>query len=350
MSPRLLRAVGVVLTVLVAGAFATACGASESGLDHGAEADGKPSKVTVAFQAIPNGALIVKRRRWLESALGVPVEWVQFDSGADVNRAVAAGDVDIGLAGSSPVTSGIAAGVPYRVAWIYDVIGDNEQLVVRAGSGVRDLRGLAGRKVGVPFGSTTHYSLLTALARAGVDPEAVEVLDLQPEDIVAAWRRGDIDAAYVWTPSLDELKADGGRVLVSSAELARSGAPTGDLGVVRAEFAQRYPRTVSTWLEQENRAVALYRDRPREAATDVGLELGIPAEEALGQMRQLIWLDRGEQLAARELGRPGRPGDLARQLTDTARFLRDQGLSDRAPSRAEFERALAPEYLERARE
>ena len=46
----------------------------------------------------------------------------------------------------------------------------------------------------MPFVSTTHYSLLAALKHEGVDPKSVEILNLRPPEIAAAWERGDIDA------------------------------------------------------------------------------------------------------------------------------------------------------------
>ena len=82
------------------------------------------------------------------------------------------------------------------------LIGQAEALVARNGSGIEKVADLVGKKVAVPFVSTTHYSLLAALKHWGVDPQAVEILNLRPPEIAAAWQRGDIDAAYVWDPAL----------------------------------------------------------------------------------------------------------------------------------------------------
>jgi taurine transport system substrate-binding protein len=344
---RIVAAALAVLALAVAG-----CGASEGNGESdsaGGEASGgKPAKLRVAYQVIPNGAPIVKHEKWLEEALGIPVEWNQFDSGADVNRAVASGSVDVGLAGSSPVANGIASGLPYKVAWIYDVIGDNEQLVVRSSERVSDVAGLKGKKVAAPFGSTTHYSLLTAITDAGLSPNDVELVDLAPEDIVAAWQRDDIDAAYVWTPSLSKLKSDGGKVLVSSAELAKQGKLTGDLGIVSNDFAEKYPDVVQTWIDQENRAVELYRSDPDKAAAAVAAEFEISKSEARSQMKDLIWLDAGQQASAKYLGTPDAPGALAEQLETTAKFLKGQKLIDRDPSLDEFNKAVDGEWASKA--
>ncbi len=61
----------------------------------------------------------------------------------------------------------------------------------------------------MPFVSTTHYSLLAALKHEGVDPKSVEILNLRPPEIAAAWERGDIDAAYVWDPALGQIRTSG---------------------------------------------------------------------------------------------------------------------------------------------
>ena len=106
----------------------------------------------------------------VEKALGVPVKWVRFDSGGDVNRAVAAGQIDFGSVGNPPATIGIARGLPYRGIMALDVLGPVEALVVRKDSGVKSVADLAGKKITAPFGSTTHYLLMTALKMNGVDP------------------------------------------------------------------------------------------------------------------------------------------------------------------------------------
>jgi len=319
---------------------AVGCGASESGGGGAKEGEGgKPAKLRIGYQVIPNGAPIVKNQGWLEKELGIPVEWQQFDSGANVNRAIASGGIDVGLAGSSPVANGIASGLPYKVAWIYDIIGDAEQLVVKKDAGVSDIAGLKGKKIAAPFGSTTHYSLLTTLQDAGLDPASdVDVLDLEPDDI---------DAAYTWNPSLAKLKDDG-KVLVSSAELAKQGTLTGDIGIVRADFAEKYPDAVTAWVKQQDRAVQLYKDDPDAAAKIVGKEFSLPPKDALEQMKGLIWLTAAEQLTPEYLGTPGQPGALVKQLTTTAKFLKQQKLIDRGPSADEFNEAVDLQFVQKA--
>ena len=76
------------------------------------------------------------------------ITWVKFDSGADVNTAVIAGSIDIGLAGSSPVAAGLSEpmNIPYKVPWIHDVIGAAESLIVKNDAGVTRRRGPRGQE------------------------------------------------------------------------------------------------------------------------------------------------------------------------------------------------------------
>ncbi|MYW62928.1 ABC transporter substrate-binding protein [Streptomyces sp. SID8379] len=335
-------------TVLLAAAASlvalttTACG---DGADA-ATGDGK-TQVRIAYQAIPNADLVVKNQRLLEKALpDVDVKWVKFDSGGDVNTAVIAGSVDLGLAGSSPVTKGLSAplDIPYKVVWIHDLIGENEALVAK--KGISSVKALKGKKIATPFGSTSHYSLLAALESAGLKASDVSLVDLQPQDALAAWQRGDIDAAYVWTPALTDLEKDG-KVLVTSRQIADQGKPTADLGVVTDAFAAEHPKIVDAWLTAEDKAVKLAKSDPGKAATAIGAELNLSPEEAKKQLAQLVLLTAKEQQGADYLGKPGAPGELAKNLHDAAVFLKGQKAIDAVPKQSVFDEALAVKELSR---
>jgi len=325
-----------------------ACSSSSDGSgDSGANADGTPKKLRIAYQLIPNGDLIVKDQKWLEEALpDTEITWSRFDSGGDVNTAIIAGSVDIGLAGSSPVTRGLSAplNIDYKVPWIFDVIGENEALVAKKAGSVAELKG---KKIAAPLASTTHYSLLAALEDAGLKEGDVTIVDLEPQDIQAAWTRGDIDAAYVWTPVLSELQKDG-KTLITSKELAAKGKVTADLAVVRTEFAEKYPKALTVWLQQQDRAVKLVREDKAAASAAVGRQLNLPAEEAARQIDQLVLLDGKEQQGPEYLGTPSAPGNLAQNLFSAAEFLKAQNQIEAAPELSVFQKALATDALAEA--
>ena len=319
----------VLVAVLIS---AVACGDDGGGGgDDDGTASGVPDTITIGYQAIPNGDLVVKNEGWLEEAFpDTEIEWTLFDSGGSVNEAVVAGSIDFGLAGSSPVSRGLSQPIAYQVPWIHDVIGAAEALVVNPESGAESVEDLAGLTIATPLASTSHFSLLAALEAADVDEADVEVIDAEPDDIYAAYTRGDIDGAYVWNPNLASIVADGGEILVTSADLAADGQTTYDLAVVSDEFADQYPDAVQTWVDQQDRAVQLIQDDPDAAAAAIGAELNLTADEVLPQLEGLIFLNAGEQAVPEYLG-----GGLADNLLASAEFNLDQGeIEEVAPPEA----------------
>ena len=65
------------------------------------------------------------------------------------------------------------------------------------------------------------------------------------------------------------LVGDGGRVLLSSADLVERGVVTADLGVAQSAFLERYPHVVEMYLATQVRAVRLIQEDPEEAASSV---------------------------------------------------------------------------------
>lgn len=70
-----------------------------------------------------------------------------------------------------------------------------------------------GKTSAVLFGSITHSHMMFALGQFNISPEALDVLDMSPPDMVAAWERGDINGGFVWDPALGRMK-EKGRVLL----------------------------------------------------------------------------------------------------------------------------------------
>ncbi|MEN0106107.1 MAG: ABC transporter substrate-binding protein, partial [Pseudomonas sp.] len=161
---------------------------------------------TVAYQTTVDPAKVAQADGAYEKASKSKIDWRKFDSGAEVITAVASGDVQIGYVGSSPLAAAATRQLPVQTFLIATQIGAAEALVARNGAGINSPQDLVGKKVAVPFVSTGHYSLLAALKHWNIDPKKVEIINLAPPAIIAAWQRGDIDATYVWDPALGKAK------------------------------------------------------------------------------------------------------------------------------------------------
>lgn len=313
----------------------------------GTWAEEMPEKLVIGYQAVPNAETVVKQLGWNEKELGIPVKWVKYDSGRHVNQALAEGKVDIGLVGTSPCAAAISQGLPIEVIWIHGVIGDSEALAVKKDSNIKTVANLIGKRVAAPFGSTTHYHLMLALKLANVPPEKLNLINLEPREMPAAWQQGDIDAAFVWQPTLSVLLEQGGEVILFSRQLAERGFPTADLCVARKEFATKYPSVVIQYLKNLDKAVKFCRSKPEEAATAIARQLDVSPEEAARQMKGLILLTGEEQLSGKYVGDMNLSFGLYTLLKDTADFLARSGEITSSPPWPVFMRAVSASYVQK---
>lgn len=290
-------------------------------------------EVTVAYQTSAEPAKVAQADNSFAKESGAKVDWRKFDSGASVVRALASGDVQIGNIGSSPLAVAASQNVPIEVFLLASKLGDSEALVVK--KGLSTPQDLVGKRIAVPYSSTTHYSLLAALKHWGVDPTKLEIVNLQPPAIIAAWQRGDIDGAYVWAPALNKLTKEGS-VLTDSAQVGSWGAPTLDVWVVRKDFAKAHPEVVQAFVKSNLAAQQAYLDNPADwLAQPANLDKlaslsGVSVAEVPDLVRGNTYLGAREQSA--------QLGSLVNQtIVDTARFLEAQGkVPSAAPDYSQF--------------
>ncbi|WP_022917804.1 ABC transporter substrate-binding protein [Ruania albidiflava] len=298
--------------------------------------------VRIGYQPIPNGDLVVRDLGWLEACMpNADITWEQFSDGGSVVQAFGSDSVDLALVGSSPGTKALSPPVSddLQVVWIHDVIGEAESLVVQDSVDATSLPELEGKRVAVPFASTAHYSLLAALDREGMTPSDINLTNLSPDAMLAAWEREEIDAAWVWAPTLPELLDTGSIIL--SAEDTADVAPTYDLAAATTPFVEENPEFMEIWTAVQNEAVAMIKDDPENAAASVAVQLGIEPEQVLSQFEGYIYLDASEQAGEDYFG-----GALGQDLINTADFLVTQEEIDEVNPPEQYENAIYTDAID----
>ncbi|MEL6158416.1 MAG: ABC transporter substrate-binding protein [Cyanobacteria bacterium J06623_5] len=300
-----------------------------------------PSDVRIGYQVIPNAELLAKNLKLVERQFpDVHVSWQPFSAGWRVNAAMLEGDIDIGLVGSLPTATAIAQGLPMQVYTVHNIIDKNAALATTSASGIKTMADLRGKRIAVPFGSTSHFSLLSAITQADLDASEVTILDMGTSELTTAWNRDAIDGSFVWQTTLSQLLNANGSVLITAGEVGKKGAPTADLGTVSNKFLSAYPDFLAGFVEVLDDAVRFYRNNPEEAAGAIAQEVGFSVEESLSAMNELIWLTTEEQLSEKYMGTPGAPGAVAKMLKDSADFMATLKAIPPAPELTTFEAAL----------
>jgi taurine transport system substrate-binding protein len=265
-----------------------------------------------------------------------------------VIAALASGSVQLAMAGSSPIAAGVSRGLNLELIWIVEDIASAEALVVRDGAGIAAPQDLRGKRLGVPFASTTHFHTLFALEQFGIDPREVELRHLQPPEIVEAWENGEIDAAFVWDPALGRIKRNG-TVLITSGQLSNWGKATFDGLIADRRWAARHPDFMCAFVKTMAEADAAYRDNRTAWTADspevlaiVGLIGGNP-EDVPGVLELYDFPTLEDQASERWLG-GGTAGGGAKALAFTSEFLKGER---KIPTvLGDYSRAVNPGWVE----
>ena len=307
-------------------------------------------EISIGYQGAFNPYKQVIDEKMLEKQLGVSIKWRRFDSGAKAMTALASGSLDITAAGSSPISAAVSNGVKAELFWILENIGDAEALVVRDGSDIMKPSDLKGKTLAVPFVSTTHFHMMFALEQFGLKPKDVRLLNMQPSAISASWRRGDIDAAFIWDPVLSEIKKTG-HVLVTSKTLSAWGKPTFDGLVANKKFSETHKEFLVDLVKIIASVDKKYNDNKSSFTSEnpiaksiskvTGGDLNsVPAVMALYEYPPLA-----DQVSCAWLGCGGKGGAVS-ALKATSEFLLDQKkISDLKEDYSVF---VNPEYAEAA--
>ncbi len=295
------------------------------------------TKLVVGYQLIVGPFISAIADGSFDKALkeaGYAVDWRQFTSGGDISTAIASGNVPVGVLGSTGITSAVTRGVDIELFWILDNIGRSEALVARNGSGINSPQDLKGKRVATPFVSTSHFHLLVGLEKVWkINPRDVRILNMQPPQIVAAWQRGDIDAAYVWPPALTEIEKTG-KVIADSEQIGRASVPTFDGLVVDKAWAQKNPKFMAAFTQVMAKSYADYKANGANWTVDTPQVKGIvkllggKPEDVLSALKLLVFPTAQEQASKEWLG-GGKESGAARAFAASAEFLKEQKQIDR---------------------
>jgi taurine transport system substrate-binding protein len=285
---------------------ALALAALALGTSTPASAANAPAELAIGWVNVgagSNEALLFTDHMVEKSLPNTKVKWVEFTAGAAAIAALNAGDIQIMTeVGLPPTVSGISKGLDFKIVWVNDIYLTAEGLVVRNSSNIHKVADLAGKKVATMVGTSSGYMLHEALASAGLDETKVSVINMDPPSMQAAWKRGELDAAYIWIPALSNMAADGGTLLATNKDFQDHGSSI-DMMLVRREFAKDYPDALVAVLKAENDSINELKTGGDVALKKMADYLKISLDEARNEFGGIQLMNAEEQLSASGLGK-----------------------------------------------
>lgn len=273
----------------------------------------------------------------LEKSTGWKIEWRKFNSGAEVNAAMASGGIEMSEIGSVPLAAGASSGLDYQLISIGKSIISSESLIVRNGSNIKKLADLKGKKIAVPIGSTAHFSLMGGLNISNISAKEVNIIGMSPSEIFAAWSQHAIDAAFIWNPVQTQLLEDG-KLLITAGEIGEAGFPTFNGWVANKKFAKNNRAGIIAFIKTMNEINKNYTQNKQDWDVDssniaaVALSVGSTPQNAKLALDGALYLDADAQITRQWMG-----GGVVDTLGATAEFLKSAGrISTTQRSYAEF--------------
>lgn len=233
----------------------------------------KTVRMATFFNAVDYGPYIIaKKKGMFDQALkekGITVEYSQFQDLPALNEAFATNKMDIVFEAEPPAIIGKAAGNDIKIRDISCTL--NQEIVVRSDSKINSVKDLAGKKIAVLAGTSSHYGVYELLKRNGIVADDKLIFDMSPPDAKAALAKGEVDAWAIWPPNVEEEEIAGTGKSFSGDEVFIS-----SVMVTNENFVKNNPETFQIIKETFDKAKKWIAENPDEAIKIIAAEMKEP--------------------------------------------------------------------------
>jgi NitT/TauT family transport system substrate-binding protein len=235
-------------------------------------------RVAICYSSMSATLVALARLQGFYADEGVDADLKPYKSGFVTLEDMLAGKCNLATSTAVPVVHQSLRTPDFRVVASIASTVNMDRIIVRSDRGIQGTADLRGRSVAVPEFTSSHFLLDTTLVANGVDPAQVSRVYLPAQDVAAAFRRGDVDAAALWEPAtFRDLAAKFGnraKVLISAGL-----GTTPFLLVGRLDYVTREQATLEKVLRALLRAERFTREQPALAKAALARHFGFtPAE------------------------------------------------------------------------
>ena len=233
-------------------------------------------KATLAQNMSPiSGVTIVAKEKGFFEKNGLDISVSGFTSGKQCLNAVLGGAAEIATTAEAPTTA--AAMSKQSIAFLARMEYSDLKTLTAAGSGIKTMADLKGKKVAFTAGTGSEVYTVALLKKAGLTKDDVKLTNLRPQDMLPALAAGDIDAYNTWEPHITNgMKTLGSKV----TELDTKGvyAETFNI-VVMKEYLKDNPDLIKAFLTSLLEAEAWMKANKEDAITVVAKVAGMKRED-----------------------------------------------------------------------
>lgn len=247
----------------------------------GSKEENGTKKITIGVQDTDISAIVAYQKGYFdqvmeEEGLDAKVELVMFDAGPAIMEAFSANSLEFGCLGDQPCISALATGCPAEIIGTYRTQKTGTAIIARKEAGIATIEDLAGKKIGLTLGSNAEHLLNIVLEDAGLTQDDVEIIALEQGDMLTTLESGQIDAAAVWEPRIQQSKEYAFRLADGEGTYDAEGNKTKDVAykffcnpfAANTAFTKENPEMTSAVLKALSMGAA-YTDENTEDAINI---------------------------------------------------------------------------------
>jgi len=219
------------------------------------------------------------------------VEIVNFTTDADIDAALAAGQLQCGNIATHTAMNFMAAGLPIKIVALLDV-SKTADAIVSDGS-VTDVKGLKGKQVAYEEGTTSDILLNYALSQNGMTIADIEKVPMPAADAGSALIAGKVPVAVTYEPYLT-LAIQQNKAVKMIYSAGENPGLISDVFVVRDEFLAEKPGQIVALLKAWDMALADYRADTAGGRAIISEAVGAKPEELATAFEGVVFYSLAE--------------------------------------------------------
>ena len=235
--------------------------------------DPNVKELRIGYQKSSVNVVIAKQQKLFEKEFpNAKISWNEFPGGPQILEALAVGSVDIGTTGDTPPVYAQAGNKPLTYIAYETAKPLASAILVPANSSITQLKQLKGKRVAVHRGSSSHYLLVQAVRKAGLQWTDIQPIWLSPADARAAFQKGAVDAWAIWDPYYGVAQVeDKAKVLTTGQGLS----PNYTFYLASGNFVKQYPQAIQGIIKQITLADKWVQSHKAETAQIFAQSTGI---------------------------------------------------------------------------
>ncbi|MDE1994996.1 MAG: ABC transporter substrate-binding protein, partial [Rhizobiaceae bacterium] len=181
-------------------AFVSVAALASASADDASLATHVPSGVKLVVADDANNAASLLRLSGEQGKLAEDVSYANFTSGPLRLEAIRAGAAQVGAVGDVPPILAQFSGADVVIVGAVITSGPATIFATAPGSGIRDLKDLKGKKIGINAGTSQQATVFRDLRGSGLTIDDIQPVNLQLSEFADALRSNQIDAAVLKQP------------------------------------------------------------------------------------------------------------------------------------------------------